>query len=122
MKKIGAIDIVGTKYTLFTYNKFEELNKDAQERDERYDMKKEDYHLDGYCDYQAKEIRIFMDEYTSREYLEMTLRHELTHAFLYEIGNSNHDNEEFVDKISKWTPQIMSLSNRGLELMKLASH
>ena len=69
--------------------------------------------LDGYCDYMSKEIRIYNDTFTDKNYFEMTLRHEITHAFLYEIGNSNYDNEEFVDKISKWVPQISYIFQRA---------
>lgn len=123
MKKLGTIDVVGIPYTIYLYaNEFELLNKDAEERDKRYNVKKEEYSLDGYCDYQMKEIRIFKDEYTSKDYFEMTLRHEITHAFLYEIGNANHDNEEFVDKISKWVPQINKLMEAGLNVIALEDY
>ena len=123
MKKLGTIDVVGIPYTIYLYaNEFELLNKDAEERDKRYNVKKEEYALDGYCDYQMKEIRIFKDEYTSKDYFEMTLRHEITHAFLYEIGNANHDNEEMVDKISKWVPQINKLMEAGLNVIALENY
>lgn len=120
MKEVGKINVLDVSYTIYLYyDKFKELNDDARERDNRYNVKKEDdRNLDGYCDYMAKEIRIFDDKFTSKEYFEMTLRHEITHAFLYEIGNTNCDNEEFVDKISKWVPQIMKLSNQGLEMIE----
>ena len=110
---------MGIPYTIYLYiNEFKKLNEDARERDERYEMKKDEYYLDGYCDYQMKEIRIFIDKYCSEEYFSMTLRHELTHAFLYEIGNTNHDNEEFVDKISKWVPHINNLFDGAMEVIR----
>ena len=68
----------------------------------------------------AKEIRVFGDEYTSEEYFKLTLRHEITHAFLYEIGNSNCDDEDYVDKISKWVPQISKIFDVGMEMIKNA--
>ena len=123
MIKLGKINIVGIEYDLFLYeNEFEQLNKDSRERDERYNIKKEDptQNIDGYCDYSSKEIRVFIDKYTSKDYFEMTLRHEITHAFLYEIGNTNCNNEEFVDKISKWVPQIHSMTNQGMGMIRHA--
>jgi hypothetical protein len=119
MKEVGKVNVLDVPYTIYLYyDEFKKLNEDAQERDNRYNVKKDDdRNLDGYCDYMAKEIRIFDDKFTSKEYFEMTLRHELTHAFLYEIGNTNCDNEEFVDKISKWVPQISKIANQGLEMI-----
>lgn len=119
MKKVGKVDIFGTQYTVYLYyNEFDLINKDAKERDDRYNQKSDDRNLDGYCDYMAKEIRVFCDKYTSQEYFEMTLRHEMTHAFLYEIGNTNCDNEEFVDKLSKWVPKLDKIFKDGMELMR----
>lgn len=119
MKEVGKVNVLDVPYTIYLYyDEFKKLNTDAQERDNRYNVKKDDdRNLDGYCDYMAKEIRIFDDKFTSKEYFEMTLRHEITHAFLYEIGNTNCDNEEFVDKISKWVPQISKIANQGLEMI-----
>lgn len=119
MKKLGKVDVVGIPYTIYLYNdEFKLLNEHATERDNRYNQKTQDKGpLDGYCDYMSKEIRVFGDEYTSPDYFEMTLRHEITHAFLYEIGNSNCDDEDYIDKISKWVPQINKIFDAGMELI-----
>lgn len=123
MKKIGKVDVVGVEYTLYLYvNEFKKLNEDAKERDDRYGIERKEESLDGYCDFQSKEIRIFCDKYTSQSYFEMTLRHEITHAFLYEIGNANYDNEEFVDKISKWVPQISKIFDEGMRRIRYAKY
>jgi len=120
MKKIGIINIVGVNYTLYVYNgDFKKINDDANERNKRYLHKDEESPLDGYCDYMSKEIRVFTDEYTDPKYFETTIRHEITHAFLYEIGNSNCDNEEFVDKLSKWVPQLETIYNRCKTIIDL---
>lgn len=116
MKKIGKIDIIGIPYTLFLYDtltEFKKLQDDATERNERYLNPKDARSIDGYCDYMSKEIRVYVDEFTDPVYFATTLRHEITHAFLYEIGNSNHDDEDYVDKISKWTPQIENIYKRA---------
>ena len=65
-------------------------------------------------------VDVFGTQYTVYLYFEMTLRHELTHAFLYEIGNTNCDNEEFIDKLSKWVPKLDKLFKDGMGLMKNA--
>lgn len=118
MKVLGKINIVGVDYTLYYYeNEFEKLQNDAKERDTRYMGEPRKDKIDGYCDYMSKEIRIFNDEYTNVEYFKMTLRHEICHAFLYEIGNSNCDDEDFIDKLSKWSSKIMEIFNEGLDLL-----
>ena len=116
MKKIGKIDVIGVSYSLYLYERIEEfktLQDDAAERNTRYFNPKDESSLDGYCDYMSKEIRVYIDEFTDPYYFAQTLRHEITHAFLYEIGNSNHGDEDYVDKISKWVPQIESIYNRA---------
>lgn len=119
MNKIGTLNIVGVEYSLLYHSDFKELQDISKERDDRYRLEGEEppkrEALDGYCDYSSKEIHVFCDTFTAKDYFYMTLRHEITHAFLYEIGNTNHNNEEFVDKISKWTPQISNIFNEGME-------
>jgi hypothetical protein len=119
--RIGKIDVVGVPYTLWLYrDEYKKLNEHARERDERYLMGKDDRTLlDGYCDYQAKEIRVFCDEFTSKDYFEATLRHEICHAFLYEVGYSHHDDEEFIDKLSRWIPQINKIFDFSIASIKL---
>lgn len=122
--RVGKIDIVGISYTLWLYeDEYKLLNEHARARDARYLMGKEEAPLlDGYCDYQAKEIRVFYDEFTSKDYFEATLRHEICHAFLYEVGYAHHDDEELVDKLSRWIPQINKIfdfSKAAITLKKI---
>lgn len=123
MQKIGTINICGIPYTVVYYdNKFREINMNLRERNDRYtidkDEEKEKQNVDGYCDYNTKEIHIYNDHMTSPIYFKQTLTHEVTHAFLYEIGYAHHDDEELVDKISKWIPQISGIVAEGLEAVK----
>jgi hypothetical protein len=115
MIKVGKINIVGTKYDIIYHDNYEEINRMARERDEKYNAKKEEYGLDGWCDYIPKEIHIYSDASTNEDYFNMTLLHEISHAYLFEIGNANHDNEEIVDKLSKWIPQIYKIFINGKE-------
>lgn len=122
MKKIGKVDIIGIPYTIYLYvNEYDKINADAKERDERYGENKHE-NLDGYCDYSAKELRIFCDKYTSKEYFEETLRHEICHAFLYEIGYEHHSDEEFINKLSKWVPQIDKIFDEGMRRIRYAKY
>lgn len=121
IQRIGKIDVVGVPYTLWVYkNAYKTLNEHAKERDIRYMMEKsEPTLLDGYCDYSAKEIRVFVDDFTSKDYFEATLRHEITHAFLYEVGYAHHDDEELVDKLSRWIPQINKIFDFSISAIKM---
>ena len=126
IQRIGKIDIVGIPYTLGVYrDAYKTLNEHARERDARYMMEKENpVLLDGYCDYQTKEIKVFIDEFTSKDYFEATLRHEICHAFLYEVGYTHHDDEDFIDKLSRWIPQINKIfdfSITAIEMKKVTS-
>ncbi len=121
MTNLGKIKILETFYTLRLWKDFKALQEYAKARDERYGQKKdEDNPLDGFCDYLSKEINIFTDEYTDAEYFDMTLRHEICHAFLYEIGYTHHDDEELIDKLSKWIPRINNIFNQGRMLIENA--
>lgn len=119
MTKLGNIKILDILYTLNLWKDFKALQEYATNRDNRYghDTDNKDL-LDGFCDYQAKEINIFVDEYTDPEYFDMTLRHEICHAFLYEIGYSHHNDEEMIDKLSKWIPRINDIFNQGRKLIE----
>lgn len=121
---IGKVNVLGIEYDIRLYRNFKELNEKALARDERYLLVKPDEKdrkpLDGYCDYTYKEINVFIDGYTAKDYFEATVRHELCHAFLYEIGNTNYDNEDLVDQLSRWIPQITSITNSALEVIKNA--
>lgn len=121
MTKLGKIKILDILYTLNLWRDFKALQEYAINRDKRYghDTDNKDL-LDGFCDYQAKEINIFVDEYTDPKYFDMTLRHEICHAFLYEIGYSHHDDEEMIDKLSKWIPRINDIFDQGRMLIENA--
>lgn len=121
MIQLGNINILDTMYTLNLWKDFKALQQYATDRDKRYghDTDNKDL-LDGFCDYLSKEINIFTDEYTDPEYFDMTLRHEICHAFLYEIGYSHHDDEEMIDKLSKWIPKINNIFNQGRKLIENA--
>ena len=119
MHRIGKIDIIGVNYTLYVYDDYKLINQHAKERHERYFPPEEETRLDGYCDYQAKEIKVFKDEYTSNDYFESVLRHELCHAFLFEIGYAHHDDEEFIEKLSKWIPQINKIFDFSIAAIKM---
>lgn len=123
MKKLGKITIIDTEYTVFTYGdgEFKQLQDDANERDTRYLGEPRTGTIDGYCDYMQKEIRVYDDKYTDRKYFEMTLRHEITHAFLYEIGYAHHDDEEFIEKLSKWVPLLEKYFQRGKIMIETRS-
>ena len=55
--------------------------------------------VDGFCDYCKKEIHVLVRE--DKEYEEEVLRHEVTHCLLFQMGYSFHNDEEWVEKISK---------------------
>ena len=121
MTKLGKIKILDILYTLNLWRDFKALQEYAINRDKRYGHDTDNKELlDGFCDYQAKEINIFVDEYTDPKYFDMTLRHEICHAFLYEIGYSHHDDEEMIDKLSKWVPRINDIFDQGRMLIENA--
>lgn len=123
MKKIGKIKILDAEYSVYLYKdgEFKDLNDNAKDRNKRYLHPENELSgpIDGYCDYMSKEIHVYADPYTDPSYFGNTIRHEITHAFLYEIGNSNCDDEDYVDKISKWTPQIEKYFNNTKQLIEL---
>lgn len=109
------IKIQGIPYKILTYNSGEELNKRFHEINKLYNYKDEDDTVDGFVDYNRKEIHIMIDSKYNPYQIMQTIRHELTHAFLYEIGNSNHADEDLVDKLSKWVPQLNALYKATLK-------
>ena len=118
MFKLGDIDIIGIKYEVFYHSDFMELQEKAKERDKRYGQEKDHWeNLDGYCDYSQKEIHVYNDIYQKPEYFRMVLRHEICHAYLFEIGYAGHGDEELIDKLSKWIPQINKIFNEGQDLI-----
>lgn len=118
---LGEIKVVNTKYRIYLYRDFKELQEKAIARDERYlltERKEEHKPVDGYCDYSAKEINLFIDAYTAKDYFEATIRHEICHAFLYEIGYQHHDDEDFIDKLSRWIPLLSGITDDCIDLIK----
>lgn len=49
---------------------------------------------DGYCNYVKKEICV--DSQCSKEYQKHILRHEIIHAFFFESGLENYNNDEIL--------------------------
>ena len=86
MKKVMDVMVLGVRYSVFTAKK----GKDPM--------------LDRCQGYILPELKkIVLDDSHKREHQEQVLRHELTHAFLYESGldaESWGDNEEIVDWIA----------------------
>jgi hypothetical protein len=113
MKKINTINICESKYKIYLHTDFDKLQKLNKINTERYYPEKEldkDKKIDGFCDYSSKEIHVFKDKYQSKDYTKMVIRHEITHAYLYEIGYTYCSDEEFVDKVCKWAPTLMGLT------------
>ena len=110
-----VVNVLGTDYNVV-----------AEERHENPLLKT----YNGYCDPTAKEIIVVKDfdpdevEISRpKEVKKHILRHELTHAFLYESGLHEEcwaDNEEIVDWISMQFPK-MALVFADLELVPLVS-
>lgn len=95
------VDVLGTRYTLTESDRLKDtvLNDGA----------------DGYCDQSTKQIVIdtfqgYPDSLADLEsYRKQVIRHELTHAFLFESGlgsNSWGTNEEIVDWIASQFPKM----------------
>lgn len=110
-----VVNVLGTDYNVV-----------SEERHENHLLKANN----GYCDPTAKEI-IVVKEFDSddvevlkpEEVKKQILRHELTHAFLFESGLHLEcwaDNEEIVDWISLQFPK-MALVFADLELLPLVS-
>lgn len=89
-----TVDVLGTPYKIIESNREEDNGLET---------------ADGYCDFSTQKIVI--DTFKNRpgsmedltEYKKQVIRHELTHAFLYESGlnaNSWASNEEIVDWIA----------------------
>lgn len=110
-----VVNVLGTDYNVV-----------AEERHENHLLKT----YNGYCDPTAKEIIVVKDFDSDEveisrpeEVKKHILRHELTHAFLYESGLHEEcwaDNEEIVDWISMQFPK-MALVFADLELLPLVS-
>ena len=95
-----TVNVLGTEYTIRESNKVEDQDLEI---------------CDGYCDTSTKTIVIdtFKDSPGSlgdlETYKKKVLRHELSHAFLYESGlscNSWAKDEEIVDWIALQFPKL----------------
>lgn len=107
MRRLGVVSIVGVVYTIYEHQDYQEINEMNRKLDEAFDpnfdpLKK--VGVSGYCAVTSKEIHIFVGH--GPEYVRETLIHEVMHAFLYEIGNSHWNDEEFVDKLAAWYPKV----------------
>lgn len=108
-KKEPMVLIQGIPYKIICHKDIKEINEVARKLDAYYkidDKENKDSVLDGFTDYNTKEIHVNIDPLYSPIQISQIFRHELTHAFLYEIGNSNHADEDLVDKLAKWVPQL----------------
>ena len=102
MKEIGKVSRIRREYSLYGHEELKEINEaynKACEECEIEDNKESREVVDGFCDYCKKEIHILVRE--DKEYEEEVLRHELTHCLLFQMGYSFHNDEEWVEKISK---------------------
>ena len=121
MKYLGKIKVLNTFYKIYTHDEYKEINDLSLEWDKAYDRTFDESKftgLSGYCLVTLKEIHIYTG--FCAEYTNNTLRHELLHALLYELGCSNWDEEDFIDKISTWFPFMEDVNNQGRMLMKNA--
>lgn len=101
-----VIDVLGTPYSLVISNE----NKDIKLKD-----------MDGYCDDTIKQCVIndysaHSDDYHRKFNLEKqmkkNIRHELTHAFLYESGLAENSDWAMCEEMVDW------IAMQGLKLFK----
>lgn len=106
MKKIGKVKIINAEYTIYEHNDLKEINKcydeankmcEIEENTEKRDV------VDGYCDYRTREIHVLRDEGMQEDFYKGVLMHELTHCMLYQMGYTYHNDEEYVEKVSKFS-------------------
>lgn len=101
-----SIDVLGTPYSLVISNE----NKDRKLKS-----------MDGYCDNTTK--RCVVDDYSANhnEYhrkfdlekqMKKNIRHELTHAFLYESGLAENSDWAMCEEMVDW------IAMQGLKLYK----
>lgn len=110
MKKLGKINVLGTPYTII-----------SKKQDEDVLLTK----LSGYCDSSVKKIVVEEFEKTDAtledldEVTRRVIRHELTHAFLFESGLGQEtwaENEEMVDWIARQFPKMMEAFRKAKAL------
>ena len=120
MKKAEpSIMIQGIPYKIIVHKDIKEINDVSRKLDSYYKldetMNEKKTVVDGFTDYNTKEIHVNIDPNYSFAQISHIFRHEITHAFLYEIGNSNFEDEDYVDKISLWTPQLERLYKESMK-------
>ena len=121
MTYLGKIKILNTFYSIYTYSDYKEINERSIAWDKQYDRCLDESKLSGvsgYCLVPVKEIHIYTG--FSEEYNMNTLRHELWHALLYEIGYTHWQDEELIEKLSTWHPLMDDLFNQGRMLIENA--
>lgn len=100
------VNILGAEYTIAT---------GVTEEDDAHLASNEE--IDGYIDYQTKEIIIKqMPEYNPglskdiKSYERLVIRHELAHAFLYESGLTDYAaDEQLVEWLAVQFPKMAKL-------------
>lgn len=90
--------ILGTEYTI----KYVDSSKDL-----------ENISNTAQCDYSEKQIRVALHDEkmnkNSEEWVEESLMHEIAHAFLYETGNADVNDERSAELLSKFVRFVNSL-------------
>lgn len=121
MNCLGKIKIINTLYTIYAYNDYKEINEKSVAWDKEFNKDFDESKIagvSGYCLVPVKEIHIYTG--FSEDYNMNTLRHELWHALLYEIGYTNWQDEELIEKLSTWHPLMDDLFNQGRMLIENA--
>lgn len=121
MTNLGKIKVINTEYSLYSYKEYKEINENSTKWDKEFSRSFDESKvvgISGYCLTPIKEIHFF--DGFSPIYNEQTLRHEIIHAFLYEIGFAHWDDEELVEKLSIWYPMLEESINQGRKMIENA--
>lgn len=121
MDCLGKVKIINTYYTIYLHKDYKALNKFAVEWEKEYtynEIENKKNEITGFCLVAVKEIHIFTG--FSEDYMYNTIRHELWHALLYEIGYNHWDDEDLIEKLAIWTPLMENILKQGKELIKNA--
>ena len=98
---------MGIQYKIIKHSDLKEIS-DLFHASLRVESEEEPELVDGFVDYNRKDIHLLVNQGFKTG--AQVLRHELIHAFLYEIGEQELcNNEIIVEKFSKWIPQIEKL-------------
>lgn len=118
---LGKIKVINSFYKIYSYSDYKEINEKSLDWDRYYSRTLDESKIggvSGYCLVPVKEIHIY--DGFSEDYNMNTLRHELWHALLYEIGYSHWQDEELIEKLSAWHPLMDDLFNQGRMLIENA--